>query len=57
MEETGVNMDKRILTVVDEFGEWKGNTYTLANLIVEKQKEIDRETLLNAGFVEAAEAL
>lgn len=52
-----VNMDKRILALVDEFGEWKGNAYTLANLISEKQKEIDRETLVNAGFVEASEAL
>jgi ethanolamine utilization microcompartment shell protein EutS len=52
-----VNMDKRILLVVDEFVEWKGNTYTLANLIAEKQKEIDKETLVNAGFVEASEAL
>ncbi len=50
-------MDKRILAVVDEFGEWKGNTYTLANLIAEKQKEIDRETLTNAGFVDASEVL
>ena len=51
------DMDKIILAVVDEFGEWKGNAYTLANLIAEKQKEIDRETLLNAGFAEASEAL
>ena len=50
-------MDKIILAVVDEFSEWKGNAYTLANLIAEKQKEIDRETLLNAGFIEASEAL
>lgn len=51
------NMDKIILAVVDEFGEWKGNAYTLANLIAEKQKEIDKETLLNAGFIEASEAI
>jgi hypothetical protein len=50
-------MDKQILAVVDEFSEWKGNTYTLANLIVEKQKEIDRNKLIEAGFVEASEVI
>ncbi len=52
-----VSMDKQILELVDNFGEWKGNSYTLANLVVEKQKEIDREKLIEAGFVEASEVI
>jgi hypothetical protein len=50
-------MDKRILDLVNDFSQWKGNSYTLANLIVELQKELDREKLIAAGFTEAAESL
>jgi hypothetical protein len=50
-------MDKRILDLVNDFSQWKGNSYTLANLIVELQKEIDREKLTASGFTEAAEVI
>ncbi len=50
-------MDKRILDLVNDFNQWKGNSFTLANLIVEAQKEVDREKLIEAGFTEAAEAI
>jgi hypothetical protein len=48
-------VDKRILDLVNDFSQWKGNSFTLANLIVEMQKDIDREKLVVAGFAEAAE--
>jgi hypothetical protein len=54
---TVASMDKQILAIIDNFSEWKGNTYTLANLIVEQQKEIDREKLIVAGFVELSEVI
>lgn len=50
-------MGKEILDIVNDFSQWKGNSFTLAALIVEKQKELDRQALVNAGFAEAAEAL
>lgn len=50
-------MDKRILDVVSDFSQWNGNTFTLANLIAEKQKELDREILVAADLPEAAELL
>lgn len=50
-------MDKRILDLVNDFSQWKGNSYTLANLIVELQKDIDREKLIAAGLTEAAEVI
>ena len=50
-------MDKRILDLIANFAVWKGDTYRLAMLIVEAQKEIDREALIAAGFQEASEAL
>jgi hypothetical protein len=50
-------MDKRILELVNDFAQWRGNSFTLANLIVELQKEIDREKLTAAGFPEAAEVI
>ena len=48
-------MDKRILDIVNDFSQWKGNAFTLANLITEAQKELDREKLVAAGMPEAAE--
>jgi hypothetical protein len=48
-------VDKRVLDLIGDFDQWKGNTYTLANLIVELQKELDREKLIAAGLPEAAE--
>ena len=50
-------MDKLILALVNDFSQWKGDTYRLAALIVDLQKEIDREALVAAGFPEAAEVL
>lgn len=50
-------MDKRILDLINDFSQWKGNSYTLANLIVELQKELDREKLIAAGLPEAAEVI
>lgn len=50
-------MGKEILDIVNDFSQWKGNSFTLAALIVEKQKELDRQALAAAGFTEAAEAL
>ena len=54
---TAVDMDRSILDLINDFSQWKGNTFTLAALIVEKQKELDRKTLFDAGFIEAAEAI
>ena len=48
-------MDKRILELVNNFSEWKGNS--LANAIVELQKDIDRQKLIEGGFTEAAELI
>ena len=50
-------MDKRVLDLVNDFSQWKGNSYTLANLIVELQKELDRDKLIAAGLPEAAEVI
>ncbi len=50
-------MDKRILDLIADFRQWKGDTYRLATLIVELQKEIDREKIAAAGYPEAAEVI
>ena len=50
-------MDKSILEIVNDFAQWKGNTFTLAALIVEAQKEIDRQRLIAASYTEAAEVI
>lgn len=50
-------MDKAILEVINNFPEWKGNPFTLVALILERQREINREKLIQAGFVEAAELI
>lgn len=50
-------MDKRILALISDFAQWRGDTYRLAVLIVEMQKEIEREKLVAAGFPEAAEVI
>lgn len=50
-------MDKTILDLIADFSQWKGNSYTLANLIVERQKELDRQKLVDAGHTEAAEII
>lgn len=50
-------MDKALLDIVNDFSQWKGNTYTLAVLLAEKQKELVKERLIEAGYVEAAEVV
>ncbi len=50
-------MGKEILALVADFDKWKGNTYTLAALIVEVQIALDRQKLIDAGFPEASEAI
>ena len=50
-------MGKMLLAIVEDFASWKSNPFTLAALIAEKQKEIDRQKLIDAGFAEAAELL
>lgn len=50
-------MDKRIIDLIGDFSQWKGDTYRLGVLIAELQKTIDKEKLVEAGFSEAAEAL
>lgn len=50
-------MDKEILAIINDFNLWKGNTFTLAVLVVEKQKELVKERLIEAGHVEAAEVV
>jgi len=50
-------VDKRILALIANFSAWKGDTYRLASLISEMQKEIDREKLIAAEFPEAAELI
>lgn len=50
-------MDKRILALIADFAQWKGDTYRLATLVAELQKEIDREKLVQANMPEAAEIL
>lgn len=50
-------MDKRILDLIADFPQWKGDSYRLATLVVELQKEIDREKLVAAGHAEAAEVI
>lgn len=50
-------MDKSLLAIVNNIALWKGNAFTLAALIAAAQKEIDRDKLIAAGLVEAAEAL
>lgn len=50
-------MGKEILDLIADFSKWKGNSYTLAALIVEMQIAVDRQKLIDAGFPEAAEVI
>jgi len=50
-------MDKRILDIVNNLGIWHGNAYTLAALVADAQREIDREKLLAAELPAAAELI
>ena len=50
-------MDKSYLDLIGDFSLWKGDVYRLVALVVERQKESDREKLVNVGFPEAAEVI
>lgn len=50
-------MDKRILELVADFQQWKGDSYRLAALVAELQKDIDREKLTAAEMLEAVEII
>ena len=50
-------MGKEMLDIINDFAQWKGNSFTLASLIIEKQKELDRQKLIDSGYSEAAEVL
>jgi hypothetical protein len=48
-------MDKRILELINDFSQWKGDSFRLAMLVSELQKEIDREKV--SAFPEAVELI
>jgi hypothetical protein len=48
-------MDRRILDLVNDFAQWKGDSFRLASLVSELQKEIDREKV--SAFPEAVELI
>jgi hypothetical protein len=50
-------MDKSILDIVNDISAWRGNAYTLAQLVAAKQKELDAAAVETAGHPEAAEVL
>lgn len=50
-------MNKSILDIIADFPLWKGDSYRLASLIVEAQKDIDRQLLIDNGFPEASELI
>lgn len=50
-------MDPRILALIADFPAWRCDTYRLAMLIVEAQKNVDREALMAAGMPDAAEVI
>jgi hypothetical protein len=50
-------MEKNVLALIADFTQWKGDTYRLAALVVDLQKQNDREKLAAAGMPEAAEII
>lgn len=48
-------MEKAILDLVNDFAQWRGNPFTLAQLVAEKQKELTRDKLNSENMPEAAE--
>lgn len=50
-------MDKCILDLIADFPRWKGDTYRLAALILECQRNRIRQELTDAGYPEAAELI
>ena len=53
----GIQVLQGLEDVNGDFSQWKGDVYRLVTLVAEKQKESDREKLVNAGFPEAAEVI
>lgn len=49
--------NKELLEVVNNFSAWGGNTYTLANLILQKQREDDALLAESLGHQETADAI
>ncbi len=45
------------MALIADFPAWRGDTYRLAMLIVEAQKNVDREALISAGMPDAAEVI
>lgn len=50
-------MDKRIVDIVGDFAQWRGDTCRLAALVSEQQKQIDVDKLEAAEMPEAAEVV
>lgn len=50
-------MDKRILDLVKDADQWKGDPYKLAALVADLQRQLDRDILIAAGHEVAAEVL
>lgn len=50
-------MDKAIVDLVADFAQWRGDTYRLAALVAEKQKQADADKLDAAAMPEAAEII
>jgi hypothetical protein len=50
-------VDKALLAIVNDFALWKGDSFRLAALIAEAQRELDRQKVAQAGYPEAAEAI
>ncbi len=48
-------MDKSLLDIINDFAAWRGNPFTLAALLVERERELLREKLIAEAFHEAAE--
>ncbi len=50
-------MDKRILDLINDFNQWRGNPFTLSALIVDLQNRVIKEKLIQAGEDNAAELI
>lgn len=50
-------MDKQILEIVNDFNQWRGNSFTLAKLIAELVRESASEKAAELGNEEIAQAI
>jgi hypothetical protein len=50
-------VDKSLLDIINNFGAWRGNLFTLAALLIDRHLEILREKLIAEGYPEAAEKI